>query len=32
VARSYEAIRSAKMMPWPEPPDTPPPTQPLFVV
>ena len=32
VARAYEAIRSAKMMPWPEPPDTPPPTQPLFVV
>ena len=32
VARSYEAIRSAKMRPWPEPPDTPPPTQPLFVV
>jgi aspartyl-tRNA(Asn)/glutamyl-tRNA(Gln) amidotransferase subunit A len=32
VARSYEAIRSAKMRPWPEPPDRPPPTQPLFVV
>ena len=32
VARSYEAIRSAKMRPWPEPPETLPPAQPLFIV